>query len=124
VTFTDPELAHVGLTEAQARDRAGGVSAALALQQRPRPGRARAEAHQVVTEKRGRILGATIVGASAGERITAWTLAIGKASIPYRRWYRGAISDPRGDWKTRRDNLFHPSLTVLGCGASWFVAAG
>jgi pyruvate/2-oxoglutarate dehydrogenase complex dihydrolipoamide dehydrogenase (E3) component len=30
----------------------------------------------VVTDKKGLILGATIVGAAAGEQITAWTLAI------------------------------------------------
>jgi pyruvate/2-oxoglutarate dehydrogenase complex dihydrolipoamide dehydrogenase (E3) component len=31
---------------------------------------------KVVTDRRGRILGATIVGAGAGEMITTWTLAI------------------------------------------------
>jgi pyruvate/2-oxoglutarate dehydrogenase complex dihydrolipoamide dehydrogenase (E3) component len=31
---------------------------------------------KVVTDRRGRILGATIVGAQAGELITTWTLAI------------------------------------------------
>jgi pyruvate/2-oxoglutarate dehydrogenase complex dihydrolipoamide dehydrogenase (E3) component len=31
---------------------------------------------KVVTAKNGRILGATIVGAHAGELITAWTLAV------------------------------------------------
>jgi pyruvate/2-oxoglutarate dehydrogenase complex dihydrolipoamide dehydrogenase (E3) component len=79
VTFTDPELAHVGLTEAQARDRAGGVR----VLRWPYHDNDRAQAEheagghiKVVTEKRGRILGATIVGASAGELITAWTLAI------------------------------------------------
>jgi pyruvate/2-oxoglutarate dehydrogenase complex dihydrolipoamide dehydrogenase (E3) component len=32
-----------------------------------------------VTDKSGTILGATIVGAAAGEQITAWTLAINHA---------------------------------------------
>jgi pyruvate/2-oxoglutarate dehydrogenase complex dihydrolipoamide dehydrogenase (E3) component len=32
----------------------------------------------VVTDTRGRILGATIVGAHAGELIAPWTLAIGQ----------------------------------------------
>ena len=31
---------------------------------------------KVVTDTKGRILGATIVGAGAGELITAWTLAV------------------------------------------------
>ena len=35
---------------------------------------------KVVTDRRGRILGATIVGAAAGELITTWGLAITKRS--------------------------------------------
>jgi pyruvate/2-oxoglutarate dehydrogenase complex dihydrolipoamide dehydrogenase (E3) component len=81
VTFTDPELAHVGLTEAQARDRASGVR----VLRWPYHENDRAQAERetrghikVITDKRGRILGATIVGASAGELITTWTLAVGQ----------------------------------------------
>jgi pyruvate/2-oxoglutarate dehydrogenase complex dihydrolipoamide dehydrogenase (E3) component len=33
---------------------------------------------KVLTDRRGKILGATIVGAAAGELITAWTLAISR----------------------------------------------
>ena len=33
---------------------------------------------KVVTDPRGKILGATIVGAAAGELITTWTLAISR----------------------------------------------
>lgn len=45
--------------------------------------RARAEGKteghiKVVTSRRGRILGATIVGAQAGELIATWTLAVGR----------------------------------------------
>jgi pyruvate/2-oxoglutarate dehydrogenase complex dihydrolipoamide dehydrogenase (E3) component len=79
VTFTDPELAHVGLTEAQARSGTGDIR----VLRWPYHDNDRAQAERetrghikVVTNKRGRILGATIVGASAGELITAWTLAI------------------------------------------------
>jgi len=79
VTFTDPELAHVGLTEAQARSGIGDIR----VLRWPYHDNDRAQAERetrghikVVTNKRGRILGATIVGASAGELITAWTLAI------------------------------------------------
>jgi pyruvate/2-oxoglutarate dehydrogenase complex dihydrolipoamide dehydrogenase (E3) component len=35
---------------------------------------------KVVTSARGRILGVTIVGAGAGELITAWTLAISRGA--------------------------------------------
>ena len=81
VTFTDPELAHIGLTEAQARNRAGGIR----VLRWPYHDNDRAQAEReprghikVVTDKRGRILGATVVGASAGELITPWTLAISR----------------------------------------------
>jgi pyruvate/2-oxoglutarate dehydrogenase complex dihydrolipoamide dehydrogenase (E3) component len=81
VTFTDPELAHIGLTEAQARNRAGGIR----VLRWPYHDNDRAQAEReprghikVVTDKRGRILGVTIVGASAGELITLWTLAISR----------------------------------------------
>jgi len=79
VTFTDPELAHVGLTDAQARGRCGTIR----VLRWPyfENDRARAERQtrghiKVVTDKKGLILGATIVGAAASEQITAWTLAI------------------------------------------------
>ena len=79
VTFTDPELAHVGLTDLQARDRHG----AIRVLRWPYRDNARAQTDRkavghikVVTTPNGLILGATIVGAVAGEQITAWTLAI------------------------------------------------
>ena len=79
VTFTDPELAHVGLTEAEARAR--GKTIRLLRWPYHENDRAQAEREtsghiKVITDKKGWILGATIVGAAAGELITAWTLAI------------------------------------------------
>ena len=63
---------------------------------------------KVVTNRRGRILGATIVGAAAGELITTWTLAISrKAQYSRRCRYHDAVSDLVGDWKAGRDYLFH-----------------
>jgi pyruvate/2-oxoglutarate dehydrogenase complex dihydrolipoamide dehydrogenase (E3) component len=80
-TFTDPELAHVGLTEAQARAR----HRAIRVLRWPCHENDRAQAEgtvvghiKVVTSNRGRILGATIVGAGAGELITTWTLAVSR----------------------------------------------
>ena len=80
VTFTDPELAHVGLTEDQARKRGE-----IRVLRWPYHENDRAQAERetvghikVVTGKTGRILGATIVGAQAGELITTWTLAISR----------------------------------------------
>jgi pyruvate/2-oxoglutarate dehydrogenase complex dihydrolipoamide dehydrogenase (E3) component len=77
VTYTDPELAHVGLTEAEAAGRR------IHVLRWPYHENDRAQAERetrghikVVTTGRGRILGATIVGAHAGELIVAWTLAV------------------------------------------------
>jgi pyruvate/2-oxoglutarate dehydrogenase complex dihydrolipoamide dehydrogenase (E3) component len=79
VTFTDPELAHVGLTEAEARLR----YRAIRVLRWPYHENDRAQTDgtavghiKVITSRRGRILGATIVGAEAGELITTWTLAV------------------------------------------------
>jgi pyruvate/2-oxoglutarate dehydrogenase complex dihydrolipoamide dehydrogenase (E3) component len=82
VTFTDPELAQVGLTEAQAHDR----NLAVRVLRWPCHENDRAQAERetlghikVVTDRNGRILGATIVGTGAGELITTWTLAIAQS---------------------------------------------
>jgi len=79
VTFTDPELAHVGLTEAQARQRYRKIRVLRWPYHENDRAQAERETHghiKVVTAKNGRILGATIVGAHAGELITTWTLAL------------------------------------------------
>jgi pyruvate/2-oxoglutarate dehydrogenase complex dihydrolipoamide dehydrogenase (E3) component len=79
VTFTDPELAHVGLTEAEAVKRGHFVR----VLRWPYHENDRAQAERetrghikVITDHRGKVLGATIVGATAGELITIWALAI------------------------------------------------
>jgi pyruvate/2-oxoglutarate dehydrogenase complex dihydrolipoamide dehydrogenase (E3) component len=79
VTYTDPELAHIGLTEAQARAR----HRELRVLQSPFSENDRAVATgvtaglvKVITTPRGRILGASILGAHAGELILPWCLAI------------------------------------------------
>jgi pyruvate/2-oxoglutarate dehydrogenase complex dihydrolipoamide dehydrogenase (E3) component len=81
VTFTDPELAHVGLTEAQARERHGTIRVLRWPYHENDRAQAERETHghiKVVTAKNGRILGATIVGVHAGEMITTWTLALAR----------------------------------------------
>ncbi|MCC7251070.1 FAD-dependent oxidoreductase [Hyphomicrobium sp.] len=79
VTFTDPELAHVGLTEDQAR----AANNKINVLRWPFAENDRAHAeHQtlghikVVTTAKGRILGATIVGPAASELIQIWALAV------------------------------------------------
>lgn len=81
VTYTAPELAHVGLAEKDARACHGQVRIlrwSFAENDRAQAERATEGFVKIVTSRRGRILGATIVGARAGEMIQLWTLAIGQ----------------------------------------------
>jgi pyruvate/2-oxoglutarate dehydrogenase complex dihydrolipoamide dehydrogenase (E3) component len=82
VTFTDPELAHVGLTETEAQKEFGG---AFKVVRWPFHDNDRAQAEgkttgliKAVIGKRGKILGVSIVGAQAGELIQPWVLAMGE----------------------------------------------
>ncbi len=79
-TYTDPELAHVGLTEAEALKQHGN---AVSVTRWPFHDNDRAIAEgkpkglvKVVAGKRGRILGAAIVGDHAGDLIQPWVLAM------------------------------------------------
>jgi pyruvate/2-oxoglutarate dehydrogenase complex dihydrolipoamide dehydrogenase (E3) component len=79
VTFTDPQLAHVGLTEETARQRHGRVRIyrwPYRENDRAQAERATAGLVKVVTDRRGRIRGASIVGEHADELIQMWSLAI------------------------------------------------
>lgn len=79
VTFTDPEIAHVGLTEDQARKRHGKVHVyrwPMHENDRAQAERATAGFVKVVTSSSGKILGASIVGTAAGELIQMWSLAV------------------------------------------------
>ena len=79
VTYTDPELAHVGVTEDRARKERGDV-VVLRFPYREND-RAIAERRtegfvKAVATRRGGILGASIVGAGAGEAIQPWALSM------------------------------------------------
>jgi pyruvate/2-oxoglutarate dehydrogenase complex dihydrolipoamide dehydrogenase (E3) component len=79
VTFTDPEIAQVGLTEAVARRKFRALRILRGSYHDNDRAQAERETHgqiKVITDKHGKILGATIVGAQAGELISVWTLAI------------------------------------------------
>ena len=82
VTYTDPELAHVGLTEEAAATAWGAAnirtqSVSLADNDRAVAERRTEGMIKIVTHRNGRILGATILAPQAGEMILAWSLAIG-----------------------------------------------
>ncbi len=80
VTYTDPELAHVGLTEAAARERHGSdltiLRSSFHENDRAQAERTTSGLVKIVARKNGRILGASILGAHAGELIQPWILAI------------------------------------------------
>jgi len=80
VTYTAPELAQVGLTEDQARKEEGADIRVLTWpfeeNDRAQAERATEGLVKVVTAKNGKILGAGIVGAHAGELLQTWVLAV------------------------------------------------
>jgi pyruvate/2-oxoglutarate dehydrogenase complex dihydrolipoamide dehydrogenase (E3) component len=79
VTYTNPELASVGLSESAAREQ----YAAIKVLRWPfeENDRARAERDmrgmvKVITTRNGRVLGASIVGKGAGDLLAPWTMAL------------------------------------------------
>lgn len=78
VTYTDPEIAHVGETETEARARYMKINVLrwhLAENDRAQAMRETEGQIKVVTDMHSRILGCTIVGPNAGELILPWVLA-------------------------------------------------
>jgi pyruvate/2-oxoglutarate dehydrogenase complex dihydrolipoamide dehydrogenase (E3) component len=79
-TFTDPEIAHVGLYEHEAKE--GGISTRIFVQELRDVDRAILDGETdgfvkaLVRQGTDRIVGATIVAAHAGEMISELTLAI------------------------------------------------
>ena len=82
VTYTDPEVAHTGLTEEQARQRFGG---GIGVHTRPMSMVDRAVCEndrdgfiKIVTKRNGAIVGATMVASRAGEAISEMVFAVAK----------------------------------------------
>jgi pyruvate/2-oxoglutarate dehydrogenase complex dihydrolipoamide dehydrogenase (E3) component len=108
VTYTDPELAQVGLTEAAAR--ATGVDIRVLRWPFVENDRARTERDaeglvKVVVGRKGRILGASILGAGAGDLILPWALAISQ------RLKIGALANVIVPYPTRSE----ASKRAAGC---------
>lgn len=79
VTYTDPELAQVGLLEDAARAHAKSIRVLRWPYRENDRAQAAAATNghiKLITDRRGDILGAAIVGADACENIALWTLAI------------------------------------------------
>ncbi len=94
VTYTDPELAQVGLTEQAARDRLGTVE--VTREEFAHNDRAVTEGDTTgfikMVRHRGKVVGVVIVGARAGELLLPWTqviadkastFALGSAIVAY-----------------------------------------
>ena len=115
VTFTDPELAHVGLTDEQVRSeghRFRVMRWPYCENDRAQAERATSGHIKVVTSARGRILGATIVGAHAGELIAPWALAI-KEGLNVRAMAEVVVPYPTlGEINKRAAMLFFASVAA------------
>ncbi len=118
VTYSHPELAQVGMTEAEARERFGSVDVRTAPFSHDDRAIAEDETEgfvKMVRAKR-RLVGVTIVGAHAGEMLLPWTLAIRGKATPF------AIADAIVAYPTRterskaaafaayEDLVFHPRV--------------
>jgi len=131
VTYTDPELAQVGMTKAAARRQHGDGIRVLRFPFEEID-RARTDGEtrgmiKAVARPNGKILGAAILGADAGELIQPWGLAIGRGLklsamagmiVPYptlgeiNRRAAGSLYAPKlfGPWPRRLVRL----LALLG----------
>ncbi len=81
VTYTDPEVGQVGITEADARKQDPNIR--VVTWPFADIDRAQTERHtdglvKVITSGRGRVLGVSIVGCHAGELLQSWALMIGR----------------------------------------------
>ncbi|RIA47700.1 dihydrolipoyl dehydrogenase family protein [Dichotomicrobium thermohalophilum] len=115
VTFTDPELAQVGLTEEEARKKYRKVH----VYRWPYSDNDRAQAERatdgflkVITTRRGRVIGASMVGEQAGELIQMWSLAM------HKNMKIGALASIVSPYPTLAEinkraaiNFYTPSLT-------------
>jgi pyruvate/2-oxoglutarate dehydrogenase complex dihydrolipoamide dehydrogenase (E3) component len=112
VTFSDPELAQVGLIDIQAKKKLGaGINIlrwSFAENDRASAERRGDGFAKVVTDARGRILGATIVGPHAGELILPWVMAVSG------KWKIGKMAGAMAPY---------PTLSEVGkrAAGSWYV---
>ena len=110
VTYTDPELAQTGVTwnEAVSRFGAGNVRCTdweLHENDRARAARRTEGLVRIISDNRGKILGASILAPNAGELIHSWTLAIesslkmsamASTIVPYPSWSEASKACRRG----------------------------
>ncbi len=127
VTYTDPELAQVGPTEAEAREAGRRVSVLrwnLAENDRARTERVTNGLVKLVAEG-GRVIGAGILAPHAGEMIGQWTLAI-ERKLPLRSLAELIVPYPtlaeagkRAAGAYYADRLFAPRTKRLVQALAW-----
>jgi pyruvate/2-oxoglutarate dehydrogenase complex dihydrolipoamide dehydrogenase (E3) component len=116
VVYADPELAQIGLTEAEALERFGVAAIKVVRWSFEENDRALCEGDatgfvKIVTGKGGRILGSTIVGAEAGDLIAPIALAM-SAKLPIRSLTNPVLPYPTRSeaWKRAAGAYFTPLL--------------
>lgn len=116
VTYCDPEIAQIGLTEAQARAQYGDAAVQTARWDFTHNDRAVAERDaegfcKLVIDKSGRILGCVIVGAHAGDVLAPITLAMA-AKLKVRALTGPVIAYPTRSeiWKRAAGAFYTPLL--------------
>ena len=92
VTYTDPELAQVGMTEAQARQQHGDevriIRVPYSENDRAHTERRTEGMLKLIADRRGHVLGASILGLHAGELTHLWVIAIQKKLNFFGIWLR------------------------------------
>jgi pyruvate/2-oxoglutarate dehydrogenase complex dihydrolipoamide dehydrogenase (E3) component len=112
VTYTDPELAQVGLTEAEAREAGHGDVTVLRWPMSEND-RAVAEGRpegmaKLVVGKRGRLLGAGILAPRAGEMAGLYGLMIGRLPLSALAGLVLPLPHPVRGGKARGGDLYAP----------------
>jgi pyruvate/2-oxoglutarate dehydrogenase complex dihydrolipoamide dehydrogenase (E3) component len=130
-TYTDPELARVGVSETEARRH--GIEHRVYRFAFAEVDRARAEGEtegfaKLVSDRQGHLLGAAIVGADAGELIAECVLALGKrmkvddiSAAIHAYPTRSEVARHAADQRRRDEKSTAPNLwmrRILGLGAT------
>ena len=129
VTYTDPELAQIGMTEEIARKEYGEdvriVRVPYSANDRAQAERGTEGMVKLIADRRGRVLGASILGAHAGELAHLWVVAIeqklrlrdlAQMIAPYPTW--GEL-DKAAASEFSRPLLAHPMTRRLVKALSW-----
>jgi pyruvate/2-oxoglutarate dehydrogenase complex dihydrolipoamide dehydrogenase (E3) component len=124
VTYSDPELAQVGMTEGQARPADGRsvtvLRGSLADNDRAQAQRTTTGFIKVNVGKHGRVLGATILAHNAGELLLPWVLAISQG-IKIGALARLIAPYPTISEITKRVAGSYYAPVLFGARTRWFV---